>query len=265
MSLRWFKSLNPIAKLLVLSGLIFALVAFYIPLSKYIKPAILSVLSPSLKFCEDISSNARQFFVFQDLIEENKRLKDEIDNLTAQLVQLQEAWQENQRLRGLLSLPKSKSFQTRTAFVIGKDSSNLTSTVMINKGTLNGVKKGMPVVLGAGLVGRVIEVSPNTAKVILIVDFNSKIPAKIAGSREEGVVFGNFSKRGNLCKMKYIQKAQVGDEVISSGLGEIYPKGLLIGKIVAVEEGENRLYKIAEIQPKVNFSTMEEVMVIIGQ
>ena len=91
------------------------------------------------------------------------------------------------------------------------------------------------------------------------------MPAKILRTREQGIVFGTFAKGRNICKMKYIQDVQMGDKIISSGLGEIYPKGLLIGEVVAVEEEKNSLYKIAEIQPAVKFASLEEVMVITGQ
>ena len=266
MRLKWFKDLKtPIVQIFVLSGLIIVGIAFYIPLSKYIRPTVISLLSPPLKLCQGISSNARQFARFEDLLEKNKRLKSRIDKLTAQLGQIQEAWRENQRLRGLLSLPQRKSFQIQTALLIGKDSSNWTKTVLINKGTSSGIKKGQPCVLGASLVGKVIETAPNVAKVSLIVDFNCKIPVKILRTREEGIVFGTLEAGHNVCKMKYIQKAKIGDEVISSGLGRVYPRGLLIGKVVKVEEEKNKLYKLAEVQPAIDFSSLEEVMVITGQ
>lgn len=260
--MRWFKNLKPLIRILVLSGVLLVLLTLYIPLSNYTKPAITSLLSFSLKFCEGLSSNAKQFLGFQDLVQENSKLKAKINKLNAQLSQLQEAAQENGRLRKLLSLPQKKSLCTEAALVIGKDSSNWTTLVIINKGTLRGVKKDMPVTLGNALVGKVVESAPNVSKVALPIDFNSKIPAKILSTREEGLVFGTFAGGRNICKIKYIQEVKVGDEIISSGLGRIYPKGFLIGTVIAVEEEKDRLYKIAEIQPAVNFSTMEEVTVI---
>jgi len=264
--LAWFRNLKPAIQLLVLSGLIFVLLAFYIPLSKYVKPAIISLLLPPLKLCEGVSSNARQFLKFQDLAEENKRLETKVDKLTGRLLQWQEAHLENQRLRSLLSLPQRKGLRTKAALLIGKDSSNWTMTVLINQGTKSGIREGMPVVLGANLAGKVIEASPFAAKVALIVDFNSKIPAKILRTREEGIVFGARQGGRRVCKIKYIQGAiKIGDRIISSGLGKIYPKGLLIGEVVAVEEEESKLYRVAEIQPAVDFASLEEVTVITSQ
>jgi rod shape-determining protein MreC len=237
----------------------------YLFLAQYIKPTISSLLFPPLKFCQDLTVHARQFLLFQDLLEENKRLKAKVDNLSAQLAQLQEAALENQRLRKLLALSSKGTFQTQVALLISKDSSNWTKTIVINKGTLQGVKKGAAVVQGASLVGKVIEAGPFVSKVALIIDFNSKIPALIQRTREEGLVFGAMEKGVGVCKIKYIQDANIGDKVISSGLANIYPKGLLIGKLVAIEKGKDELYKIARIQPAVNFAKLEEVMVIINQ
>lgn len=262
---KWFRNLNSTVQLSILSGAILLFLLLYISLSKYTKSTVTSLLLLPLKFSEGLSSNARQFLSFQDIVEENKRLKARVNNLNRQIIQLQQARLENERLRKLLSLPELASFQTQVALVIGKDSSNWTKTIIINRGTSNGLRKGMPVVLGAALVGKVIETYPLISKIALIVDFNSKVPAKVLHSREEGIVFGGLEKGDNICKMKYVQRIDVGDKIISSGLGGIYPKGLLIGEVVKVEEEKNRLYKIAEIRPAVDFSRLEEVVVIVGR
>lgn len=265
MRLKWFKNLNPHLQLLILSGLIFVLLIIYLPLAKYIKPATVSCLSSPLKFSEGISSNARQFFSFNNLVEENRILRSTVDKLNAQLIQMKELSLENQRLRNILSLTREKAYKTTVAYVISKDSSNWTNVVLINKGTLHGIREGMPVIWQDSLVGKVIEVGLNVSKVSLLLDFDSKIPAKIVRSREEGIVFGTKEAGRNVCKMKYLQEVQLNDEVISSGLGEIFPSGLLIGRVVAVEEDENRLYKVAEVRPAVDLLRLEEATVITGQ
>lgn len=263
--MRWLKNLKPTVQLLISLGIFLIVLASYIPLSKYIKPAITSLLSSPLKLCEGVSYQAKQFARFEDLVEENKRLKDRINKLNGQLVQWQETLRENQRLRSLLSLPQRNTLRAQAALVIGKDSSNWTKTIMINRGSRDGVKCGMPVVLGAALAGKVIEAHPFVSKVALLVDFNSKTPAKIQSSREEGVVFGTFETGRNICKIKYIQEVTIGDKVISSGLGGVYPKGLLIGEVIAVGEEKDKLYKVAEIHPAIDFAGLEEVMVITNK
>jgi rod shape-determining protein MreC len=264
--LKWFKDLKPVTKVLVLCGAVLVALPFYISLSRYIKSALVLLLSPPLTLSEGVSSNARQFLRYQNLLAENKQLNTEIGKLTAQLVELEDVRLENQRLRTLLSLPQSKALHTETALLIGKDSSNWTKTIMVNKGTSNGIREGMAVVSAAGLVGKITEASARASKAALIIDFNSKIPAKVLRSREEGVVFGTLQAGRGICKMKYIQgDVTPGDKIISSGLGGIYPRGLLIGEVIAVEEEENKLYRIAEIEPAVNLSTLEEVMVVIKE
>ncbi len=244
---------------------VFLLVVCCIFLSRYIRPALTTPLSPSFKLCEGFSANARYLLNFQDLTSENKKLKGQIDSLTGELIRLEEAARENERLRSLLSFPQEASYKTRAALLIGKDSSNWTKTVLLNKGASSGIKEGLVVTSGPNLVGRIIEAAPFASRASLLIDFNSKIPAKIRHSREEGIVFGDFYRGKSISKMKYLQEVEIGDEVISSGLGGVYPKGLLIGKVIRVEEEKNRLYKVAEIRPAVDFSRLEEVTVIIEQ
>lgn len=263
MRLKWFRSLSPTRQVCSSLALILLLVTIYIPVSKYVKATITFILSPSLRLTSGLSASAKEFLSFEDIAEDNRRLNKKIGQLNEQLVQLQEAALENERLRKLLALPQKKSYKTMTALVIGKDSSNWTKTVLINRGSSAGIEKGMPVIQGANLAGKVSEVSNSTSKIILLIDFNSKIPAKIKRTREEGIVFGDFAAGRSLCRIKYIHQAVVGDEVISSGLGGVYPKGLLIGKISEIKEEKHRLYKVAKIETIIDFSRLEEVVVIL--
>lgn len=263
MRLKWFRSLAPTIQILISLVLIFFLVIIYVPVSKYIKATITFVLSPSLGLISDVSASAKEFLSFQNITEENKQLNKKIIQLNEQLLRLEEAALENERLRELLALPQKKSYKTTTALVIGKDSSNWTKTVLINQGSSAGIEKGMTVTQGANLAGKVSEVSKSTSKVMLLIDFNSKIPAKIKRTREEGIVFGDFAVKGSLCRIKYIHQVAIGDQVISSGLGGVYPKGLLIGKISEINQEKHKLYKVAEIEPAIDFSKLEEVVVIL--
>jgi rod shape-determining protein MreC len=263
--LKWFRRLAVPIQLLVLSGLLLVILISYISLSKHLKPGIISLLIPPLKLTEEATSYAKQFFKFQDLAQENKRLQGQIDKMTAQLAGLEDLRLENLRLRNLLSLPERKRFQTQTALVISKDSSNWTKTIMVNKGAKDAVRIAMPVVIGDNLVGRVIETYPSASQVALISDLNSKIPAQILRTREQGIVFGTFAAGRNQCKIKYVQEAEIGDQVISSGLGQLCPKGLLIGEVTEVESGENNLYQVAQIKPAVDLAGLEEVMIITGR
>ncbi|MBN3038650.1 MAG: rod shape-determining protein MreC [Candidatus Omnitrophica bacterium] len=263
MRLKWFQNLRPSVQIFVLAALLCVFVLLYLPFSKCVGSLIVSFLSPALSVSENISSNAQDFLAFQNLNEENKRLRGKLDQLTSQLVQLQDIALENERLRGLLSIPQKASYQAQAAIVISKDSSNWTKTVMINKGSVDGICKGATCVFHGSLVGTVIDVTALVSKVALITDFNSKIPAKIVRNREEGIVFGGWWGNSGFCRMKYIQKAEIGDKVITSGLGGIYPKGILIGEVESIaEEQKDKLYKIATVRPALELSNLEEIMVI---
>ncbi|MFH1244895.1 MAG: rod shape-determining protein MreC [Candidatus Omnitrophota bacterium] len=261
---RWFKNLRLNVQLLVSVVIIVIIAVFSFVFTQHISTVILPLISAPLQFCEDISVTARNFLTFEELSLENKKLKKKIADLDEQLIQMQETSRENIRLRRLLFLQQKIPISTQAALIIGKDCSDWTKTILINKGASSGITKGMPVIFGAGLVGKVSESSANVSRVELIVDANVKIPAKILRTKEEGIIFGNSNLHGNICNIKYIHDIKIGDTIVSSGLGKIYPQGFLIGTVTAVDKTKNNLYKIAVVKPEVNFSALEEVMVITG-
>ncbi len=265
MTLRWFKKLNPRIQIVVLAVVAALFFVFYVGLIKYFTPSVAALLSPPLAVSESASFNAREFLAFQDLLAENKKLKQKIDSLSFNLNQLTEIQLENERLRGLLSLSQRQSFKTQAAEVIARDSSNWSRTIIINKGKGSGIKPGMAVVSGAALVGKVTEVNNQSSKVALIIDFNVKTPAKILRTREEGLVVGAFKSGKDICKIKYVQDVKIGDEVISSDLAGLYPKGLLIGTVVSLGQIGNDFYQSAEVKPVVDAGSLEEVMVVLSK
>lgn len=262
---RWFKNLTLYVQLLLLTGIIVITAVFSTLAGRYISSVVLPLISAPLQFCEDISATARSLLSFEELTLENKKLQEQIAGLTAQLTQLRETSRENVRLRRLLFLQQKIPLRTQAALIIGKDCSNWTKTILINKGTAQGVKKDMPVIFGAGLVGKVAESSSTVSKIELIIDANVKIPVKILRTKEEGIAFGNPHLRSNTCSIKYIRDIKIGDTIVSSGLGKIYPRGFLIGEVIAIDETKNKLYKIAVVKPDINFAAIEEVMVITGE
>ena len=263
MRLRWFKNLSPTLQYVASIALLSLIILLSISLSRHVGTFLFSFLSPPLQLTEYISSNAQQLITFQNLAQENKRLKNKVQLLSTELIQREEIALENERLRGLLSLPQKKSFPSQAALVIAKDSSNWTKTAIINKGSDDGVEKGAACIVNGALAGSIVEVFPFSSKITLITDFNSKIPAVVQKSREEGLLFGGpWGLRGK-CKLKYVKEVSEGDIIVSSGLGNKYPKGLLIGEVIKIEEEKNNLYKIAEVKPAVDFSVLEEVGIII--
>ena len=123
----------------------------------------------------------------------------------------------------------------------------------------------MPVVNASGLVGRIVSVSPNYAKILLIIDHNSAVDCLIQRSRDRGMVKGMSTE---ICKLDYVVKAsdvRENDIVVTSGLGGIFPKGLPIGQIREVKELPGELFMDIEITPAVDFSKLEEVLVILKE
>ena len=194
----------------------------------------------------------------QELEEENRQLKQKIKELNQRVVELEEAMQENKRLRGLLSF-KKQGHTNIPAQVIGESPGNWRKVVIIDKGKRDGIRKDMAVVTKQGLVGRVTDPGLRSSRVMLIIDFNSKVAALVQRTRDQGIVEGNICS----CEMRYIDKdSDIGKEdiVISSGRGGIYPKGLIIGKVDGLNKDINRLHLKARILPAVNFHKLEEVL-----
>ncbi|MFC1594470.1 rod shape-determining protein MreC, partial [Candidatus Omnitrophota bacterium] len=193
---------------------------------------------------------------------ENKLLKKEIGGLKDQLVEHQEALQENERLKKLLSFKKQSPIRMVAATVIGRDPSNWTSSLVIDIGSKEGVKKDAAVLVEGGLVGKVVEVGSKTSKVLLINDTNMSVAAVVQRSREEGVVTGTL---GGNCQMKYLSlsaDAVSGDTVMTSGLGGVFPKGITIGTVVEVFEDTSGLMLSCAVAPAVDINKLEEVLVV---
>jgi rod shape-determining protein MreC len=201
-------------------------------------------------------------FYHQNLIQ-NARFKKEIDLLKNGLNACQEISLENNRLSNLLSLKQKASYKVIAAKVIGRSPDNWSSVIIIDKGRYNGIKSGMAVITYFGLVGRVIETTYYASKIILINDPSFAVSAIIQRSRQEGLVSGTL---GNTLIMRYLSKEsdiKVSDIIITSGLTDAYPKGLLIGTVVDIGEEFSGLSRYAIIRPTVNLSSVEEVLIII--
>ncbi|MCX7982533.1 MAG: rod shape-determining protein MreC [Syntrophales bacterium] len=211
------------------------------------------------------AKEAWQKYIFLvGVTEENKRLKKEIDRLLAQVANYREAYEENKRLRNLLKLDEELRLKHLTARVIGMERKSPVKAMIINRGSSHGVKRNDPVITDRGLVGRVIEPSWQVSRVLLIIDETSCIDAILQTNRVQGIVQGT----GRGCSIKYVGKTdevKVGEAVVTAGISHVFPKGLLIGYVSRVDWREGGMFKKVEVEPAVDFSRLEEVMVIIGQ
>ena len=201
------------------------------------------------------------------LREENARLRQENDALIIENVQLKEAEAENERLRRLLDFTRTNpSYDYRGgevgARVIGHDPSAYLDFVIIDLGERQGASLNMPVVTERGLVGRITEVHDTSSEVLLITDVNSAVTALIQTSRAMGVVRGLAG--GGLLLDQVPQDVEVheGEIVITSGLGDSFPRGLVIGQISKVYQRDYEMFQQARVRPTVDFRNLEQVLVI---
>ncbi len=198
------------------------------------------------------------------LEEENRRLKDKVAGLQAKLLQYQEGYQEAQRLQKVFALVQSSPHDFVAANVIGREQAALSKTIWINKGGAHGLKPGMPVAAPPGLIGRLTDVTWQSSKVLLLIDESSNVDVFIQRTRVQGIARGAGS-RG--CVVKYISKIQdvkEGDIVMSAGMSNVFPKGLLIGKVSSVDRMDVGLFLQIQVSPFVDFSKIEEVLVLVS-
>lgn len=198
-----------------------------------------------------------------ELRAENVRLRDEVDRLVGETARLDELERENQELREQLGLKRERpSLQWLSAQVIYSDPSNLVQSVTVNVGSREGVRQGMTVMTPRGLVGRVVYVSQSTSRVLLITDASSSVTAAIQGSRARGVISG---QRRELLSMKYIPQSETvrtGERVVTSGVGGVFPEGILIGRITDVTRKDVDMFQQAQVEPEVDFSRLDRVLVV---
>lgn len=209
-------------------------------------------------------TNARHFFADLEACRaQNEDLQVLVDQLIIENVRLREAEIENVTLREQLSFKQANpSLELLSAQVIGRDPSNVLSSLIIDRGTAEGVAVGMPALTHRGLVGRVIEANLHSSKVLLITDPSSSVNAVIQESRATGVVQGK-AREG--LTMRYIQQTEevsTGDLVLTSGLGGNFPTRLIIGQVTAVSKKDVELFQEAEVRPAVEFRRLEMVMIL---
>lgn len=200
------------------------------------------------------------------LQEENDRLKQENAELENQIILAEELESENQRLKDLLNYAAESmtDYQYTTTNVINRSQSSWYNTMIISGGEDMGFEVNMPVVANGGLVGRISNVTSNTSEVLLILDQSGAVGAMIQETRAIGVVegLGDNSEQMHMIHLAYDSAIQRYDRVITSGLGGIYPKGLLIGYIKDWEVDNGGTTIDAQVESFVDFDKLEEVMVV---
>jgi len=202
-----------------------------------------------------------------DLLEargENAVLRDRARRLEQELDRLSEVDLENARLRHLLDFRQTLQGDVLTARVIGRDATGLARTLTLDRGEADGVARGAAVLAPEGVVGQVFLVSRHASRVLLVSDHNSGVDAIVQRSRARGIVQGTVDAG---CALKYVKRTedvQVGDELVTSGLDGIFPKGLPVGRVTAIDKRGQGLFQSAEVKPRVDFDRLEEALVTRG-
>lgn len=239
----------------------------------------LDVSAPALNWISD----TKRFFTkvdtglqtLQEAQAEVKKLRDENDRLAMEVAVQHDLSRENDRLREMLGFKTESQFSLLPCRVVSRDPSSWWNTVQINRGWYDNknLDKDMPVVSPRGVVGKTGVVGKNVTDVILLVDENCKIAASIQGSNVQGIVVGNgnYQEGRPRARMKFIDRnanIAVGELVYTSGLGGVFPQGLLIGTIAEVPPLSSTtnfgLYKEAIIDPAVDLRQLEELFIVVG-
>ena len=212
-----------------------------------------------------IEGNNSFFTDINNLKAENESLKEQNSKLEQQLRELEIVKAENNTLKEYVNLKdKYTNYETIPAYIINKDITNYSDVFVINIGEKDGVKVNMPVISDQGLVGHIISVTGDTAKVQTIVDTSSTISCTISSTKDNMIARGTLEAESTL-KATYIPTnatVLVGDNIETSGLGGIYPKGIHIGKIKEVVNTKNITNRYAIIETAVDFTKIDTVLVI---
>ncbi len=231
----------------------------------------ISLASPIQEGVSSLSIHARDTIQvirgYNELAQENAELEEELSKYRGLSHQVEELRQENQRLREMLDFQERSSYDLIPAKVIARDPSTWFNTLIINKGYNDGVARDMAVTTKEGLVGNVIGVSRHASKVLLLTDSRRAVSGIVQESRDMGTigfVEGSVDKPG-YCRMVNISReAEISrdDVIMSSGLGGVFPPGLVIGEVMEIGRDEYGLLQYAIIKPAVNFNRLEEVFVV---
>lgn len=236
--------------------------------------AISFVFTPIQKLSSDISDRFNHSWEgmqdAQELEAENEKLKKELDTLRYEKKLWEQEKNELDRLRALYQFDKRYADYPKTgARIIGKNPGNWYETFIIDKGAKDGMKVDMVVAAGNGLVGKIVQVRSSDSTVISLIDELSGISAKILRTSDLCTISGNkeLAQEG-LALVEQIGEDThliIGDEIVTSHLGKIYPPGILIGRVKDISVNPNKLSKTAILEPAVDFKHLEEVLVIMGE
>ena len=182
--------------------------------------------------------------------------------LRAQVIELEEQERSTAATEKLLKTAGASGYKGVTADVIGLPVSQWEQVIVVNAGSSKGIKPAMPVLGPNGLLGQVIETGPTYAKVRLITDQESGVACLLQSSRAQGITRGSLSGALTMNFISMDSTVTAGETVVTSGIGGVFPKGLIIGQVAKVSKEVNSLYKTAQLQPANDVNHVEEVIIL---
>jgi rod shape-determining protein MreC len=198
-------------------------------------------------------------------IDDVESLRAKNQELEAQVIRLEEQRLANERLSKLLSLVDAYSFESRAAHIISRSTDSFNQTISIDLGSNDGMTVGLPVLNANGLLGQIEACGPGTSVVRLITDPHSGVAVFIERNRAEGVLAGSAEGVLYLDFISQDTDVQVGDPVITSGAGGVYPKGIVIGMVTSVSSDPTAVYKSVIVTPVRRVAAYEEVLILTGR
>lgn len=205
----------------------------------------------------------QRYVALVDLETENRELRTQLSQLEQENLQFREALVASGQLRRIAQMRRDFEVPLLPTQVVGQDASAWSHALLLDRGRSSEVRSGMPVLVDQGLVGLVSATTPNAARAMLILDRRSAVDAMIQRSRARGLVRGLGAGELEFVFMVRGDDVQVGDEVISSGVGGVYPKGIRVGTITSVEAEREQLLHSARVKPAVDFGRLEQVFVVL--
>jgi rod shape-determining protein MreC len=260
------RSIQSVILALVIIGLII------LALGGYLAPLTRVALGPVVSAQTWLST---RFQVIQNLInspediirlrQRNVELEDQVSDLQAEIIDLKQQLTETRILSALVDFARIHPENRYVAVsVIGRDPSPFAKYVIINRGSDDGLRRGMPVVTAQGLVGQITAITANAGRVQLITDPTSSVNVNLEGSGAQAVLNGSLTGELTLEMIPQATEVQPGNLVLTSGLGGNYPADLLVGQVTSVRSKETDLFQSAAVQPIVDFSNLEILLVIVN-
>ncbi len=237
----------------------------------YVRSALVTVSMPFrwtfTKIGEGLSGFALYFDTLESLRDENDALRAELDEYKDKVHDAAVIEEENEFFNSFFGIKEEHvDFLFEDATVIGRESTNYRTVFTLSKGTLHGVDVNMPIITSKGLVGHITEVGATWSKAVLLTETASAVGGYIERSGALGIVEGTYELRSEgLCQMSYIEadsEIRIGDKVVSSGIGGVYPRGLVIGTVTEVKVDENTRTLTATVAPSAELDSVSKVMII---